>query len=78
MPEITQQGVLISVNIVGNSKLSGQLCAYFQIGYKIINITASFGLCTVTGVGEDYEKVINCADEKLYTAKRTGRNKVVF
>jgi diguanylate cyclase (GGDEF)-like protein len=45
---------------------------------KIINITASFGLCTVTGVGEDYEKVINCADEKLYTAKRTGRNKVVF
>lgn len=41
------------------------------------NITCSFGVCTKN---EDisYLEFIECADKKLYTAKKTGRNKTVI
>lgn len=45
-----------------------------------ISITASMGVCCYGG-GEEArstETLIACADDKLYQAKRTGRNRVVF
>ena len=40
-------------------------------------ITASFGAAT-RGPGEDPDELVNRADEALYEAKKTGRNRVVF
>ena len=42
---------------------------------EIIRITASFGVAE--GTGMDLEEVIKSADDRLYTAKENGRNRVV-
>ncbi|MGN0373922.1 MAG: diguanylate cyclase domain-containing protein, partial [Butyrivibrio sp.] len=42
---------------------------------EIIRITASFGVAEGTGL--DLEEVIKTADDRLYTAKENGRNRVV-
>jgi len=42
-----------------------------------LNITASLG-CTYCESGQDIEDLFRVADEALYKAKNTGRNKVVF
>lgn len=42
-----------------------------------LNITASLG-CTYCKAGEDFADLFNIADEALYEAKNTGRNKVVL
>lgn len=50
----------------------------FLYNEEIINITGSFGVCTNT---EDsfttIEQLVECADKKLYSSKRKGRNKVL-
>ena len=44
---------------------------------KIINTTASFGVCTFKKeCGKSIDKFIDCADRALYLAKNEGRNKV--
>lgn len=40
-------------------------------------ITASFGLASLQTADDDAQRLFRRADEALYTAKRTGRNKVV-
>ena len=42
-----------------------------------LNITVSMG-CTHCSGGEDFDELFKIADEALYEAKNTGRNKVVF
>lgn len=43
---------------------------------KTIKITASFGVCSAKPFpGSGVEDYIRCADEKLYAAKRSGRNR---
>lgn len=46
-----------------------------DIGEQLINITVSIGVCTI--LQERLEDMLSIADEHLYTAKETGRNKVV-
>jgi diguanylate cyclase (GGDEF)-like protein len=41
------------------------------------NITASFGICTMNDKNMTFEELIKCADEKLYEAKNSGRNRIV-
>ena len=47
-------------------------CSDFAAGLKI---TASIGLCERTGLGH-HERLVTHADERLYEAKRAGRNRV--
>ena len=39
-----------------------------------INITISIGIASLTSEIDDMDKLIRKADEKLYKAKRSGRN----
>ncbi len=49
----------------------------FYSGDTILNITVSIGISSFPEDGSDYYQLINIADEMLYKAKQTGRNKVV-
>ncbi|HEX3487348.1 MAG TPA: PleD family two-component system response regulator [Micropepsaceae bacterium] len=44
--------------------------------YKI-GITASFGIASWTGEGDNADKLLHRADQALYRAKREGRNRVI-
>ena len=48
----------------------------FEYDNLTLEVSASFGIVYL----EDYniERAMVCADEAMYTAKRTGRNKVIF
>jgi len=45
-----------------------------EIGF---NVTVSIGLATFPTDGEDIQELLACADNALYDAKQTGRNKTV-
>jgi diguanylate cyclase (GGDEF)-like protein len=42
-----------------------------------IEVTSSFGVASASGAEVDYKRLLACADERLYEAKRAGRNRVV-
>jgi two-component system, cell cycle response regulator len=42
-----------------------------------ISITASFGIASSTGSGDNSDKLLHRADQALYRAKREGRNRVI-
>ncbi|MEJ6949839.1 GGDEF domain-containing protein [Natronospora cellulosivora (SeqCode)] len=44
---------------------------------KKVQITASFGIYTLESENKSYQEVIQKADQNLYKAKNSGRNKVV-
>ncbi|MGB7667961.1 MAG: diguanylate cyclase [Candidatus Acidiferrales bacterium] len=49
----------------------------FSFGEQTIRVTASFGIAGFQGrVAPEFGKLVNQADEALYTAKRTGRNRI--
>lgn len=48
----------------------------FSLKDKSFNVTASFGISLFTK-GDTAESVVKKADERLYKAKQTGRNKIV-
>ena len=45
---------------------------------KKINVTISIGACKVNEYKKSLSEVIKKADDNLYEAKETGRNKVVY
>ncbi len=48
----------------------------FSCGTEDIRITASFGICCVEPQqARSVDEIIQCADKKLYAAKRNGRNR---
>ncbi|MDK0866267.1 diguanylate cyclase [Clostridium perfringens] len=49
----------------------------FDYGDLSLKITSSFGVCEVSEKEDPFDTIKN-ADEKLYMAKMTGRNKTVF
>jgi two-component system cell cycle response regulator len=42
-----------------------------------INVTASIGIASSTGPGDDSDKLLHRADQALYRANREGRNRVI-
>ena len=42
-----------------------------------INVTASIGIASSSGNGDDSDKLLHRADQALYRAKREGRNRVI-
>ena len=42
-----------------------------------INVTASIGIASSSGTGDDSDKLLHRADQALYRAKREGRNRVI-
>jgi diguanylate cyclase (GGDEF)-like protein len=56
-------------------ELSGMTVAY---GEHAIRISVSIGVSAVVGLTEDARDVISRADEALYRAKRSGKNRVVY
>ncbi len=43
-----------------------------------LHVTASFGVCSSTGPGVDFDTMFQSADMALYEAKRSGRNRVAY
>ena len=43
-----------------------------------VPVTISIGLTELNGLEDSLEKLLKRADQALYTAKREGRNRVVF
>ena len=41
-------------------------------------VTASFGVCSMTGPGVEFDAMFQAADMALYEAKRSGRNRVAY
>ncbi len=41
-------------------------------------VTASFGVCSSTGPGAEFDEMFQSADMALYEAKRSGRNRVAY
>jgi two-component system, cell cycle response regulator len=53
--------------------------AVIEYSGSALQITASFGICCLKSAGhESAESLIRLADEKLYLAKRNGRNRVEY
>jgi two-component system cell cycle response regulator len=48
-----------------------------QQGMKLLNVTLSIGLATLSGAGDDSAAILKRADLAIYRAKRDGRNRVV-
>ncbi|MBD5497640.1 MAG: diguanylate cyclase [Lachnospiraceae bacterium] len=46
----------------------------FKLEGKIHNIGGSVGAASYPGDADDYEKVIECADEAMYSVKQSGKN----
>ncbi|MDP3981314.1 MAG: sensor domain-containing diguanylate cyclase, partial [Chlamydiota bacterium] len=49
----------------------------FDIRRTKINITASIGLATISDIDNSKDDLLSRADQALYMAKRTGKNKIV-
>jgi diguanylate cyclase (GGDEF)-like protein len=43
-----------------------------------INVTASFGVAWLSSNSDTAERLLNRADEALYTAKQAGRNRLEY
>ncbi len=52
----------------------------FKTSVGDLSVTASIGVCFYKGEGEQpsVQKLVKCADEKLYEAKANGRNQITF
>ncbi len=60
--------------------LSGINQRPFKTSVGDLSVTASIGVCFYRGEGEQpsVQRLVKCADEKLYEAKANGRNQIVF
>jgi diguanylate cyclase (GGDEF)-like protein len=49
-----------------------------QVDAEVINVTASFGVSEIMSNDETIESMFERSDKRLYMAKESGRNAVVF
>jgi diguanylate cyclase (GGDEF)-like protein len=48
----------------------------FKFGNHDVVVTASFGIARLKSESEDFVQLVSRADEALYCAKRSGRNRI--
>ncbi|HZE17512.1 MAG TPA: GGDEF domain-containing protein, partial [Mycobacterium sp.] len=48
-----------------------------QVGTRTLDVTVSLGIAGIPGDADDLDRLIHCADQALYEAKRNGRNRWV-
>lgn len=76
LPSVNEEGIAIVAE-----RLRQEVAALeFNVGGTLLKVTASFGaaLCDRVSDGADGAALTRIADEALYTAKRTGRNRCVI
>ncbi len=70
--------LLPGIDRLAGREIAERLCAAVESARPTgIRITISLGLSSASGDGIDYDTLFKAADEALYEAKRTGRNRVV-
>lgn len=75
---ILQTNCTIEESITSLERIRAEICSSF-INYKgeIVSATMSFGISSFDKDMDDYESIIKRADNNLYRAKESGRNKIL-
>ena len=60
------------------AKLVALLCAPFDLGGKVVSVSASIGIAVYPTDGEDVSTLLTSADTAMYTVKARGKNSFVF
>jgi len=74
LPETDPEGALEVAERI-RARIAAQKVPKVE-GRGSIKVTASVGVATMPSVGEDISDLFNAADQALYEAKRSGKNKV--
>jgi diguanylate cyclase (GGDEF)-like protein len=75
LTHVEREGVLIAVERIRKAIAAQK----FEFGGRELKLTASFGVaCLSDGEALDFGKLVERADQALYTAKRLGRNRIEF
>jgi len=61
-----------------SKKILTSLAEPFSVDHKYLNISASIGVSTYPGDGQDAEPLLHKADTAMYAAKKLGRNNCQF
>ncbi len=64
-----------AMNVADKLRQAIERCKFEEVADR--NITFSIGVAQCSGSGKSKEDIIERADEALYKAKRTGKNKVL-
>ena len=59
-------------------KIIEQLARAFELSVAMVNISASIGLSRYPADAASADKLMRCADEAMYRAKHSGKNRYVF
>lgn len=69
---------ITEANIVANRLRETYASTAFIVSGKIINSSISIGIVDSSQVGLEFKNLLSAADQALYQAKQSGRNKVVL
>ncbi|MCB2180629.1 MAG: sensor domain-containing diguanylate cyclase [Desulfobulbaceae bacterium] len=80
MPDTNKEQAAIALERIRQSVEAFEFCCGRSDTYKNIRITISGGVAVGSGVDQSWsiETLLETADEALYKAKQTGRNKIVY
>lgn len=71
MPEMSQKDALIRAELWRDAIKA----MIFQIGEEVVNVTISLGISTFPENGSESEELLKSADDALYHAKESGRDR---
>jgi diguanylate cyclase (GGDEF)-like protein len=72
--------ILPDTDILAGARIADQICS--KLGSSVVTgvgtVTASFGVATAPEDGDEAKDLMKTADERLYTAKSSGRDQVCY